>query len=51
MNDSGKMYMTHTILKDQYVIRFSIGTATTNLDHLKSPWDCIEKYASELENS
>ena len=51
MNESGKMYMTHTILKDQYVIRFSIGTATTNLDHLKSTWTCIEKYASELENS
>ena len=51
MNESGKMYMTHTILKDQYVIRFSIGTATTNLDHLKSTWNCIEKYASELENS
>ena len=51
MNESGKMYMTHTILKDQSVIRFSIGTATTNLDHLKSTWTCIEKYASELENS
>ena len=51
MNDSGKMYMTHTILKGQYVIRFSIGTATTNLDHLKSTWNCIEKYASELENN
>jgi len=51
MNESGKMYMTHTILKGQYVIRFSIGTATTNLDHLKSTWNFIEKYASELENS
>ena len=49
INESGKAYMTHTKLNDQYVIRFSVGQSTTTLNHLKSTWDLIVRIVEEME--
>ncbi len=51
LNESGKIYLTHTKLNDQFVIRFSVGQATTTLDHLKKSWELILKSVDELEKT
>ncbi len=43
INESGKAYMTHTKLNDQYNIRFSVGQTSTTIDHLKETWNYIVK--------
>ena len=43
INKSGKAYMTHTKLNDQYIIRFSVGQTSTTIDHLKDTWNYIVK--------
>ena len=43
INESGKAYMTHTKLNDQYIIRFSVGQTSTTIDHLKETWNYIVK--------
>ncbi|GIS57047.1 MAG: hypothetical protein CM1200mP1_09850 [Candidatus Neomarinimicrobiota bacterium] len=47
MNESGKMYMTHTKLNNQYVIRFSIGATTSSINCLKETWNYIVKCAKK----
>ena len=51
MNESGKMYMTHTKLNNQYVIRFSIGATTSSINSLKETWNYIVKCAREIKTS
>ena len=43
INESGKAYMTHTKLNNQYIIRFSVGQTSTTIDHLKETWNYIVK--------
>jgi aromatic-L-amino-acid decarboxylase len=49
LNGSGRLYLTHTKLNNQFVIRFSIGQATTTLDHLKKSWAFILETVEEME--
>jgi aromatic-L-amino-acid decarboxylase len=49
LNASGQIYLTHTKLNDQYVIRLSVGQATTTLDHLKRSWELIVNTAESLD--
>jgi hypothetical protein len=51
MNESGKMYMTHTKLNNQYIIRFSIGATTSSINSLKETWNYIVKCAREIKTS
>ena len=48
INESGKAYMTHTKLNDQYIIRFSVGQTSTTIDHLKETWNYIVKTSKGL---
>ena len=49
LNESGKIYLTHTKLNGQYIIRFSVGQTSTTLDHLKKSWDYILDTVNEME--
>ncbi len=49
LNESGKIYLTHTKLNGQYIIRFSVGQAATSLDHLKKSWDYILETVKKME--
>ena len=49
LNRSGKMYLTHTRLNDQFIIRFSVGQTTTTINHLKKSWDYILDTVNEME--
>jgi len=49
LNASGNIYLTHTKLNGQYVIRFSIGQANTTLEHIKKSWTLIQDTVVKLE--
>lgn len=42
LNDSGKMYLTHTRLNGQYVLRFCVGQMHTTEEHVRKAWEMIE---------
>ncbi len=48
INESGKTYMTHTKLNNQYIIRFSVGQTSTTIEHLKVTWNYIVKTSNEM---
>lgn len=45
INDSGKAYLTHTILDGHYTIRVAIGTPTTERRHVAELWEMIKASA------
>lgn len=45
LNDSGKLFLTHTVLNDQYVIRFVPGAMRTQMRHIESAWEQIQQVA------
>lgn len=45
LNDSGKLFLTHTVLNDQFVIRFVIGAIRTEMGHVKAAWEQIQQAA------
>ena len=50
LNRSGELYLTHTSLNGQYVLRMSIGGTHTDARHVEVAWNRIQKLASELES-
>ena len=38
LNASGKLFLTHMILDDTYVIRFALGAIRTEMRHIESAW-------------
>ena len=44
------MYLSHTKLDNKYTLRFSIGTSTSSLDHVKNSWKKIQEFAAKLKN-
>ena len=49
LNASGALYLTHTRLNDQLVLRMSIGSTPTKLEHVEAAWCAIVKTAGHLE--
>jgi aromatic-L-amino-acid/L-tryptophan decarboxylase len=48
LNSSGKLYLTHTKLNGQLVLRFCVGQTSTEERHVKSAWELIQKTAREI---
>ena len=48
LNDSGRFYLTHTVLDGQYTLRLSVGTVATRFGHVEAAWDAIEAAAARL---
>lgn len=46
VNQSGKMFLTHTRLNDRLVLRMSIGQTNTELRHVERAWECIREAAA-----
>ena len=42
VNDSGKILITHTKLKNSFTLRFCVGQTHTNMSHIKRAWDIIK---------
>ena len=45
LNDSGKIYLTHTVLNHRYTLRMVTGQTNVTLEHAEKAWDLIKKIA------
>ncbi|MCK4363547.1 MAG: DegT/DnrJ/EryC1/StrS family aminotransferase, partial [Candidatus Aminicenantes bacterium] len=48
LNQTGKVFLTHTSLRGKYVLRLSIGSRTTEERHVKEAWKLIKTKAAEV---
>jgi len=50
LNLSGDLYLTHTRLGDQFVLRFCVGQTNTTHKHVERAWRHIQEEAGKLES-
>ena len=48
INDSGKAFLSHTVLNGQYVLRFAIGNFQTNENDIRESWQLIRETADRI---
>jgi aromatic-L-amino-acid decarboxylase len=48
LNQSGKLYLTHTKLADKMVLRMCIGQSQTDQVHVDKAWELIQATAAQL---
>ena len=48
LNQTGKVFLTHTTLRGKYVIRIAIASRTTQERHVREAWDLITSKAAEI---
>ncbi|MCD6353925.1 MAG: aspartate aminotransferase family protein [Prolixibacteraceae bacterium] len=48
VNETGKIYFTHTKLNGQVVLRFCIGQTNTEEKHVKAAWELVQQTAEKL---
>ncbi len=48
INQTGKVFLTHTTLRGKYVLRMAIAQRTTEERHVKAAWDLVVSKAKEL---
>jgi aromatic-L-amino-acid decarboxylase len=49
LNNSGRLYLTHTRLNDRLTLRFCIAQTLTEAAHVKAAWEQIKEEATRLE--
>lgn len=49
LNQSGKVYLTHTVLNGQFALRLCVGQTHTEERHVKAAWELIQTTAAEME--
>ncbi|MGD8726193.1 MAG: pyridoxal-dependent decarboxylase [Gemmatimonadales bacterium] len=50
LNESGKLFLTHTRLDDQLVLRLAIGGTYTERRHVEEAWKCISDAANQVSS-
>jgi len=48
LNRSGRIYLTHTLLKERFVLRLCVGQTQTREPHVREAWDLIRQTARAL---
>jgi aromatic-L-amino-acid decarboxylase len=48
LNDTGRIYLTHTTLNGEYTLRMVTGQTNVTLDHVEKAWDLIRRTAREI---
>ena len=48
LNDSGKIYLTHTVLNGKYTLRMVTGQTNVTLAHVEMAWDLIRQIARSI---
>ena len=51
LNQTGRLYLTHTTLNDQYVLRFCVGQTQTAAAHVRQAWELIQDTAAKLDKA
>jgi aromatic-L-amino-acid decarboxylase len=49
LNQSGELYLTHTRLGGQFVLRFCVGQTNTTCQHVERAWQRIQQEAAKLQ--
>nr|HPI73584.1 pyridoxal-dependent decarboxylase [bacterium] len=49
LNQSGRLYLTHTKLNDRLVLRFCVGQTHTEFHHVQQAWNLITTFAQDLQ--
>ena len=47
INQTGKVFLTHTVLRGKYVLRMAIGQRTTDERHVREAWNLITEKAAQ----
>jgi aromatic-L-amino-acid decarboxylase len=50
LNDSGKIYLSHTVLNGMYTLRMVTGQTNVTLEHVEKAWELIKRTARNMEN-
>jgi len=50
LNDSGKLYLSHTVLKGKYTLRMVTAQTNVTLEHVERAWTIIMKTARSLNS-
>jgi aromatic-L-amino-acid decarboxylase len=50
LNQSGDLYLTHTRLRNQFVLRFCVGQTNTTRKHVEQAWLRIQEEAAKLQS-
>jgi len=50
LNDSGRLYLSHTIVSGKYSLRMVTGQTNVTLEHVEKAWDYIKATARSLRN-
>jgi aromatic-L-amino-acid decarboxylase len=49
LNQSGKLYLTHTVLNGRYTLRLCVGQTHTEAAHVRQAWELIQQNAKLLQ--
>ena len=49
LNDSGRVFLTHTRVKDMFVLRLAVGNIRTERRHVEHAWQAIRAATRELD--
>ena len=49
LNQSGKLYLTHTVLNGRYTLRLCVGQTHTEAAHVRQAWELIQQNAQQLQ--
>ena len=49
VNETGKLFITHTKLNNKFVIRLVVSGIRTKESHVRNAWELIQKAYSEIE--
>jgi len=48
LNASGRLYLTHTRVRDRFTLRFCVGNLRTEPHHVQQAWQLIQRTAEQL---
>jgi aromatic-L-amino-acid decarboxylase len=48
LNQSGKVYLTHTVLNGRFTLRFCVGQTYTEASHVRRAWELIQEMAAKV---
>lgn len=50
VNESGKIYISHTKLKERIALRMSIGNIRTTENHIQAAWKLLQEHAQKVDS-
>lgn len=48
LNGSGRLFVSHTRLSGKFTIRFCVAQTRTEIEHVRSAWECIRREAAGI---